>query len=338
MVDESRQDSSSRVAAGLVTPITGARLAISWRWRDYFTEADRMYRSIERSCGTSFWYVAPAERVFTCHEESERFQERWCSDSGQATQLENGLQLNPLEPVRMALGGSWFGGLEMAPAARLDTPKFLDVTRAMHHEQGRLYEVNLDCDGDVVPVSSGIRIPSLGIAARWLVLCQGVAARKNSWFEHLPLHPARGDILEIQSRTAAFDRVLHHHAWAVPLGGRRYLVGATYDRHCLDTQVDHQTALQFRHVLYERWQEMTGENGSDHTDFLVQHRAAIRPASYDRHPLVGRHNQVQNIYCLNGLGSKGSLMAPALANHLLDSMLLGLEIDPALQWNRRVSH
>ena len=194
-----------------------------------------------------------------------------------------------------------------------------------------------------------------------MVLCQGIAARTNRWFTELPLHPARGDILELAT-DASIPAVVHHEAWVVPVQSasepndhsrcRRILVGATYDRQCLDTSVDHSTARGFRNELLQRWNNMLSaanpsagiHDQNDRDDLngsykfevgVLGHLAAVRPASYDRHPLIGPHPTEPNLFCLNGLGSKGSLMAPQLANLLLDCMLENRIIEPALQWNRR---
>ena len=51
----------------------------------------------------------------------------------------------------------------------------------------------------------------------------------------------------------------------------------------------------------------------------------------DRRPLVGQHKSQENIYVLNGLGSRGVLIAPSVANALIDfsedNVALPKEID-----------
>jgi glycine/D-amino acid oxidase-like deaminating enzyme len=61
----------------------------------------------------------------------------------------------------------------------------------------------------------------------------------------------------------------------------------------------------------------------------------VRPATYDRHPLVGVHREFPRFMCLNGLGSKGSLMAPGLAALLLDCIEHDLPIEKALRYDRK---
>jgi glycine/D-amino acid oxidase-like deaminating enzyme len=60
---------------------------------------------------------------------------------------------------------------------------------------------------------------------------------------------------------------------------------------------------------------------------IVDHQAGVRPASRDRRPILG-----QNI--LNGLGSRGVLLAPWCATHLVDHLLAGRPIDPEVNASR----
>jgi len=217
----------------------------------------------------------------------------------------------------------------------LDTLAFLNATHAFLRSHSAFHALRLDCDRDIQATREEVRIPSLGLSTPAIVLCQGVLARSNGWFSELPLHPARGDILEIQSTMDPFTRVVHAHAWAVPLGQRRYLLGATYDRTNLDTRVDQEKGRLFREQLCERWTSLTGEEVSDQGMQITAHRAGVRPASYDRHPLIGAHPTCPRVWCMNGLGSKGSLMAPALAGSLVSGIVEGEPIDPTLRWDRR---
>ena len=87
--------------------------------------------------------------------------------------------------------------------------------------------------------------------------------------------------------------------------------------------------------LLRRWQDFF--DSEDNPVEVVSHRRATRPASFDRHPLIGPHPEHPNLVCLNGLGSKGALMAPKLAMDLLDYLSEGKPIDPRLRWDRRTN-
>ena len=49
---------------------------------------------------------------------------------------------------------------------------------------------------------------------------------------------------------------------------------------------------------------------------VVRHVAGIRPTVKDRRPLVGSHSEHKNLYVLNGLGTRGVMIAPYVADQL----------------------
>mgnify|MGYP003329001594 CR=1 FL=1 len=67
---------------------------------------------------------------------------------------------------------------------------------------------------------------------------------------------------------------------------------------------------------------------------ILQQRAGIRPTVIDRRPLVGQHRVHKNLYILNGLGSRGVLMAPTVAKNLIDFIEKGLALPKDIDINR----
>ena len=70
------RSSSSRVAAGLVTPVTGKRLAKSWRWDELYPAAVAYYRAFEREAGEAVFHEREALRLFTTEQERDEFDRR----------------------------------------------------------------------------------------------------------------------------------------------------------------------------------------------------------------------------------------------------------------------
>ena len=338
MIDRLDVQTSSKVAAGLVTPITGARAAATWRWSEFFPVANHFYRHVERTVGMAFWHVEPAVRVFHNLAERELIVAKWIGKDRTAGSESIGAAL--MSGSDLFGFKAPYGMCSMEPAARLDTIAYLAETQRYFEAIDGFYAFHLQCDSDMEFESIGseypVKLPALQLAGKWVVFCQGIAARENRYFGHLPLHPARGDILLVKSPEVDCQHVIHHDAWAVPMGEQRYLVGATYDRVSLNDPADPnaEKGTRFRDELMQRWESLTEGTfqGGQHT--VLEQRWAVRPASYDRHPLIGPHDVHSNAFCINGLGSKGTLMAPRLADLALDAMK-GKPIDPALLWSRR---
>jgi glycine/D-amino acid oxidase-like deaminating enzyme len=68
---------------------------------------------------------------------------------------------------------------------------------------------------------------------------------------------------------------------------------------------------------------------------IEAHRAAIRPATVDRRPVLGfLKNEKSAVGIFNGLGTKGTLLAPFWAAKLAENLVSGVEIDLESHLNR----
>src|SRR5687768_11683343 len=70
VVDAGHAQAASRVAAGIINPITGRRLVKSWRVDEWLPAARTAYREIERALGVPIWQEMRIRRFFA--DERER--------------------------------------------------------------------------------------------------------------------------------------------------------------------------------------------------------------------------------------------------------------------------
>jgi glycine/D-amino acid oxidase-like deaminating enzyme len=66
----------------------------------------------------------------------------------------------------------------------------------------------------------------------------------------------------------------------------------------------------------------------------VDHKAGIRPAIKGRRPVIGPHPHYKNVFAFSGMGSKAILMAPLLAEQLVDHIENKSQIDPEVDVKR----
>lgn len=261
VIDAADPDAASRVAAGLVTPVTGMRRALSWRFGEFWPAAVAFYRRVEADTG---------RRLF---------------DERPAALLTDGREV------------------ELAPAGRLDVPAYLAASRL-----GDVVTAEID-PADLVPEPDGVRLPTVGVVAGHVVFCEGWAGRSNPWFPDLPFSPAKGEVLTLRIPELIERRVLHGHGvWLAPAGGDLFLAGSTYDRDDLTptptARGRDEIVGKLRQFLWLPFE-------------VVGHRAAVRPATVGVRPVSGVHPGHPRLAYLNGLGSKGVLQAPLLANELI---------------------
>ncbi|MFO0796381.1 MAG: FAD-dependent oxidoreductase [Gemmataceae bacterium] len=304
VIDRGDPQAASRVAAGLITPYTGRRVARTWNLDHCFATAAEFYRSAEAETGSTVFHQAPALRLFA--DAAERDVARGKID---ASQFDRGI--NPV----------WYaaphGGVELTPAARLDVPRFLDAYRLLFREHHAYRAFDLDPAPDVEPTDGGVRLPRLGLSTGCVVFCEGAAGVGNPWFPGVPYNPAKGEILTLRVPGLGEMRPVHRGVWLAPQGGDVFLAGSTYDRADLSPTPTAAGRAAIEAGLRE-FLKLPFE--------VIGHRAGVRPVLTTTRPVLGVHPR-HRLAVLTGLGSKGALYAPTYGAMLVDHLTDGRPID-----------
>jgi len=312
LVDAEEAVTSSKIAAGLITPITGLRMALSWRVDELLPVAQAFYTRIEALTGETFFAARRAVRLF----KSDADRAAWSKRSTQPDFQHYVPEPQPLPLLDPSVADTSFGGFEMR-AAQLDVGRYLEVSR----KHLAYAPMRIDWLRDVTFAAD--RICVQGHTAKRLISCEGYAAKQNPHFSWVPFNAAKGDIL-----TVRFDRPLppvslHRGAWLAPTAEPDvFRAGSTYDVQSLDTVPGAAARAEIESKL-------AGFLRLPYT--VIKHEAAVRPVIRESQPIAGLHPQLRGLGYFNGLGSKGSLLAPwaahCFAQHLVDGIALPDSID-----------
>ena len=93
-------------------------------------------------------------------------------------------------------------------------------------------------------------------------------------------------------------------------------IGSTYDHEFSDslpTECGREEILERLSMIYSGNIEVIG------------HMAGIRPATFDRRPFIGFHNQFPNVGIFNGFGAKGVSLVPYFASSFVKFLQQGSE-------------
>jgi glycine oxidase len=319
VVDREPPVTASRVAAGLLTPITGKRLATFPDWDLFWPEAVRFYRRVESETGSEFFHQRPAIRSFASEEERDLFDRR----------LDPALR-SFVRPADPPLREDWFddtwGAIEMPEAGRLEVTGYLDASRRVFLSVGAYRNATIDPERDIEPDDNAVRIPSLGVQGRWLVFCQGYDPGSLSrWFSPVRFNPAKGEILTVRVPGLQEPRVIHRGVWLAPAGEGQFRVGATYVWDRLDCEPTETGREELCRKLAE-FLKLPFET--------VGQAAAVRPTMHDFQPVLGLHPLHRRIGIFNGLGSRGSLLAPRLARLMSELLVGGAPLSPEIDVRR----
>jgi glycine/D-amino acid oxidase-like deaminating enzyme len=300
-------ESASRVAAGLVTPVTGQRLVKTLQHDRLIPAALSFYSRVESETSTRLVIPQPIVRIFRTDKERTVFAQRQHADF-------EGLVRTPEPPLDPDEFDTQPGGFEMPTAWRLDVPAFLDVTRAAFASQFLTQDVDVHAEVWKSPTTT-------------TVVCFGFESWRVPGVEHVPHNHAKGEVLSVNIPGLRETRIVNRGTWLAPTGQGQGVVGATYEWEDFSPSPTAAKRAELEAGLktfVKRPYEVTA------------HRAANRAITQDRMPILGAIGP--NRFVFSGLGSKGVLWAPYYANHLLGHLLDGEPLEPGvdiLRWGRR---
>jgi glycine oxidase len=312
LVDREGGNSSSRIAAGLITPVTGKRLAKSWRLDELYPAAAAFYRWVEARTHETFFLQRPSLRLFQDEEEREEYRKRACGVLAVLVRV-------PEPPINSDWFIAPFGGFEMPTAARLDVSRYIAVSRAFFQQSNEYLLADIDPKSDVEIAADGVRLPRFGFKCQAVIFCRGFDPAADPWFGGIRFNAAKGEILTMRIPELREERTVHRGVWLAPVGGDIYRTGSTY---VWDDLRPEPTAAgraeiegrlrQFLRLPFE----------------VMGHQAAVRPVIDAGYPVLGSHPEYPQVAYFNGLGSKGSLLAPFFAEQLSAYLMGERKVDP----------
>lgn len=305
---------STSVAAGLVNPLVLKRMKAVWRAEEFTASSKSFYQGWEKELATSWRQEVPVYRRF--HDLQE--QNRWMELSTD-TRLES--YINPgIEKLPESLTGS-FGMGRVKHAYWFNTQQFMNDVRSLFKKNGSF----MNSEVLEVELKRGPKPELEGKSFDLIIWANGVKTADLTGLPRDVLRPSKGELLRLSLQEDwPTDAIIKAGVFILPIGRRELRVGATYDHHDLSPGISEkgqqfleQQVAQLIRTPYE----------------IIGREWGIRPTTKDRRPLLGKLRNHENEYVLNGLGSRGVLMAPLLAQelaeHILENKGLRPEVDIA---------
>lgn len=159
-----------------------------------------------------------------------------------------------------------------------------------------------------------------------IIFCEGSSAVSNPFFPALNFKLNKGELITIYSEKLELNKIIHSGFLLVPLGNNLYSFGSTYNdviKNNLPTKKSlEKLKKSLKKVIKSKYK-------------IISHMAAIRPSTIDRRPFIGSHFKYSNMYILNGLGTRGVLLAPYMSTSLLNAIYSNTLIDSEINVNRK---
>lgn len=311
VIDEEREITSSKIAGGMIHPITGRRLVKSWNAELLIPFAISTFKEIENVLGKKYFHEMPVLEVF--HDNGHRND--WISKSEDPSCADFiGAIYKPSEvekTINAPLGGQY-----VINSGWLDTASFLNDYKNYLIKNNFYYNEKIN-SSDLELIENGVRWKD--VEAKYFVNCTGIDSLKDKFWNWLPFNPAKGEILEINCEGLPDDKVIHNRIKIIPLKNNNYKCGATYTWDSFD---DIPSGEGLKKLT-------TGINNMISAPYkITSHKAAVRPSTFDRRPFSGKHPQHPQLVIFNGLGTKGVMLAPFFAEQLAEHLMNGGALDP----------
>jgi glycine/D-amino acid oxidase-like deaminating enzyme len=293
ILDDGLRSSASKVAAGLINPVTGQRFVKAPDTDAQLAAARTLYTALEQRFGVTLLYPLPMLRLLRNEKEAERCRKR----------LNDPDYRDYLSAPRDELAGirpPW-GVCEQRHTGYLDTRLLLESLAGHFRRGDRLITDRFDPAALEIH-HKGIRWQ--GISADRIVFCEGYKGMDNPWFEHLPFQPAKGEILSLRIEDPLLPRaILNGGQWLMPRHDGSYRLGASYDRENLDETIGNSA----RSTLLAALPRLLGRQLA-YT--IIDQSAGVRPNTLPKTPFTELHPQHHQLAIFNGFGSRGSLLIP----------------------------
>jgi len=316
IVFEDGSQNSSMVAGGMYNPVILKRFTPVWNAISQLEIALPFYSELEKEFNKKYDYKVDIYRIFKSIEE----QNNWFIACDKP-KLSNYMIPQVINQNHNGIIAN-FGFGKLTNTGRIDTKTLLyNYKQQLQNKDIIKYESFNYSQLELLDNSISYK----GITSKKIIFCEGFGLQNNPFFNYLPMQEAKGELLIIHAPNLNVDFLIKAAVFVLPLGNNIYKVGATFnwkDKTKKPSEVGKQELIEklesFITVPYK----------------IVEHIAGIRPTVKDRRPLIGTHPKHKNMAILNGLGTRGIMIAPSAAIDLYKYLEENIELDNEVDINR----
>lgn len=315
--DDASQKSST-VAGGLYNPVVLKRFTSVWKSTEQLDIALPVYTNIEKRLVVKLDYKIPVYRKFASLEE----QNDWFTASDKPL-LSRYLSTQIIKNNNNFVNAPYGYG-KVLETGRIDVKTMIEAYKRDLINNKLLFESPFDYNNLQIE-NAGISYKNIN--AKHIVFAEGFGVKENPYFKDLPLNPAKGELLTIYAPDLKIDFVLKAGVFLIPMGNDLYIVGATYEWKDLTNTPTNKA----KDTLLSKLDKLISCSYK-----IVNQVAGVRPTVKDRRPLVGMHQDYNNIFVLNGLGTRGVMIGPYVAKALYNLIEQNKPLDVEIDINRFV--
>lgn len=316
VIDNKQTDSPSRIAAGIINPVTGRRMVTVWMAEEILPFAWNAYTEIGNELGITAIYQKNILDFFPNPFMRENFIKR-------AEEKNDYVHAYPEQNHFNTWLNYDFGCGEIRPSYIANLETLLPVWRNALKKNERLLEEDFSIEH--LNVSSDT-IQYKDIHAKKIIFCDGAGSIENAYFKNLPFAPNKGEALIIEVLGLPQHHIYKKSMLLAPMQETDiFWIGSNYLWE-FDNANPTETFRKSTEMVLKEWLKIPFK--------IIDHKAGIRPATLERRPFIGTHPLHPAISILNGMGTKGCSLAPFFARQLTDHLCYNSVITPEADVSR----
>lgn len=310
VIDQPELSSCSKVGGGSINPVVFKRLTKSWMADELLPVMREFYRWCEEKFNCTLLVNKPMVKLFTEKQESDLWMKKAAGEM-QAYLDTNIYYTNEFNGVNIGEGGYSI----VKETAAFIMPEFLEGAKKFISENGNL--VNENFDYSKLQFSDTVKYKN--IEASKIIFAEGYLIKNNPLFNYIPFKPVKGELLTFTSDSLNLGNyVIKKSSFVASIYGNVFKTGATYNW----DSINDEPTDGGREELESKLRKLIS---SDYT--IIKHEAGVRPAGIDRRPILGAHPTQNQAFVFNGLGAKGVILSPYFADHFINYIVNGAELN-----------
>jgi glycine/D-amino acid oxidase-like deaminating enzyme len=315
VIDQFRPQSASRIASGVINPITGRRMVRTWMIETLMPYAVNAYTRFGNELGAGLVSRCNIIDFHPTPQMKIAFTERLPVE-------QEFLKVPADENTWRQYFDYAFGFGETDPCWLVDINTMLTQWRRQldHSQSLSTAEFNwADCS----ITADGISYQD--IKAEKIFFCEGAAGADNPYFKLLPYAKNKGEALIADIPGLPQTHIFKQGINIVPWQDGLFWIGSSFEWD-FENLLPSESFRKKTEQHLARWLRLPFR--------ILDHFASERPANMERRPFVGLHPHMPSIGILNGMGTKGCTLAPYFSAALVSHLLSGTPLEPLVDVNR----
>ena len=313
VIDEPQPFSASKVASGVINPVTGRQVVTTWMADILMSYTWGAYKAIGQDIGVDVIRQANIIAFPPSLQMRDAYDKRINEENS---------YIKPVPADKMALYAEvcypFFGAAEIDPVWLVDLFPLLNGWRKKLRQEGGLMEDRFEAEHLSVHESHAAY---KNLRADKIIFCNGINTFQLPYFKNLPFVFNKGEALIVDIPGMPKGNICKlGNSTIVPWYDGLWWVGSSYENSFDDS-------LPTAPFKQKKTQELEMNLKVPFT--VVDHLASLRPAvAVERRPFVGLHPHMPSVGILNGMGTKGCSLAPYFAEQFCMNLIHQHPIDP----------